>query len=259
MKIDEFFFRDDPFSSLYNLAGVNTVLLTMDIDWAPEYATQTILDLVSSSGLNITAFATHKSPVLLDSEQFVEIGLHPDNTRPDPQYGFTRKISDLLEIYPASQGIRCHRNFFGQNISDLAKASNLKYDASTILWQQPFAQIYRDYNGLVKIPYTWEDGIHLDLQLPLNLDHIDLHKPGLKVFNVHPMLIYLNAPSDELRRQLTKDIKDLTVAPESLFSADIFSGYGMQSFYKDFLAEIVKRKIKTIFMRDIPQLASGHM
>jgi hypothetical protein len=257
MKIDKFFFRDDPFSSLYNLEQVDTVILTMDIDWAPEYATQKVLDLVSSSGLNITAFATHRSPLLLDSEQFVEIGLHPDNTRPHPKYGFTRKISDLLEIYPKSQGIRCHRNFFGQNISDLARASNLKYDASTILWKQPFAQIYLDYNGLVKIPYTWEDGIHLDLNLPLNIEQLDFNSPGLKVFNVHPMLIYLNAPSDELRRRLTRGIKDLTVAPEHLFSSHVFNGYGVQSFYKDFLGEIVSRKIKTIFMRDVAELASG--
>jgi hypothetical protein len=251
------YFHNDPFRSVYNLDGVDTVLLTTDIDWAPDYATEAVLSLVAEAGFNITAYATHPSPLLKASTSFVEIGLHPDNTRPHPEHRFGRKILDLLEIFPDAVGLRCHRNFFGQNISDLAKAAGLKYDLSTFLWQQPFAQAYVDYNGLVKMAYTWEDGIHVDVGQPLELARVDLDSPGMKVLNVHPMLIYLNAPNDQLRRDLTRGIQDLTQAPEALFRDHVHKGYGLRHFYRDLLSELRRRKVRTLFARDVAALAAG--
>lgn len=250
-------FADDPFRSAYNLDGLDTVVLTTDIDWAPDYATAAVLELVAEAGMRITAFATHDSPLLKASTDFVEIGLHPDNTRPDPEHRFARKITDLLEIFPGVVGLRCHRNFFGQNISDLAKAAGLKYDLSTFLWRQPLAQAHLDYNGLVKLCYVWEDGIHVDVNEPLDLARVPLDTPGLKVLNVHPMLIYLNAPDDHLRRRLVRGIADLTKVPESHFAGQIHTGYGLANFYRDLLAELKRRKVRTLFARTVAELAGA--
>lgn len=248
------YFEKDPFSPYYNLNGLETVILTTDIDWAPDYATAAVLELVAEAGFNITAFATHDSPLLKASSEFVEIGLHPDNTRPHPEFGFSRKILELKEIFPDSVGLRCHRNFFGQNISDLAKTAGLSYDISTFLWGQPFAQCYYDYNGLVRMAYVWEDGIHVDLNKPLELEHVKLDQPGLKILNVHPMLIYLNAPNDKLRRDLTRGVADLTSVPASHFSQAIYSGYGLKRFYRDLLAELKRRGVRTLMAKDVAAL-----
>lgn len=245
------YFSGDPFRAYYNLNGLETVVLTMDIDWAPDYATEVVLDLVAQAGMRITAYATHKSSLLKSSTNFVEIGLHPDNTRPDPTHRFSRKLPDLLEIFPDSVGFRCHRNFFGQNISDLAKSCGLRYDLSTFLWNQPFAQVYVDYNGLVRMSYIWEDGIHVDLGEPLDVLGVPLDSPGLKVLNVHPMLIFLNAPDDNLRRGLTKGISDLTTVPKSHFDGHVYTGYGLRDFYRDLLTELKSRGVRTVFARDV--------
>ncbi|MFN9279795.1 MAG: hypothetical protein ACK6DW_08660 [Betaproteobacteria bacterium] len=244
-------FAGDPFRGFYNLDGLRTVVLTTDIDWAPDYATEAVLDLVAQAGMKITAYATHDSTLLKASTSFVEIGLHPDNTRPDPVHRFAQKLPDLMEIFPDAVGLRCHRNFFGQNISDLAKACGLTYDLSTFLWRQPFAQAYVDYNGLVKMSYVWEDGIHVDVGEPLELSRIPLDSPGLKVLNVHPMLIYLNAQDDHLRRRLTKGIADLTTVPRSHFESHLHSGYGLRDLYRDLLAELKRRGVCTVFARDV--------
>jgi peptidoglycan/xylan/chitin deacetylase (PgdA/CDA1 family) len=251
MSSMQHYFKDDSFRDFYNLDGLDTVVLTTDIDWAPDYATEAVLNLVAEAGMKITAYATHDSPLLKASTEFVEIGLHPDNTRPDPVHRFARKLPDLMEIFPDAVGLRCHRNFFGQNISDLAKECGLRYDLSTFLWRQPFAQAHVDYNGLVKMAYVWEDGIHVDVGEPLALDRIGLDSPGLKVLNVHPMLIYLNAPDDHLRRRLTKGIADLTSVPSSHFESGIHTGYGLRDFYRDLLAELKRRGVRTVFARDV--------
>ncbi|WP_212644808.1 hypothetical protein [Delftia sp. PE138] len=251
MKSMHEFFSQDPFRSFYNLDGLDTVVLTTDIDWAPDYATEVVLDMVAQAGMKITAYATHDSALLKASTSFVEIGLHPDNTRPDPVHRFSKKLPDLMEIFPDAVGLRCHRNFFGQNISDLAKACGLTYDLSSFLWRQPFAQAHVDYNGLVKMSYVWEDGIHVDIGEPLDLSRIPLDDPGLKVLNVHPMLIYLNASDDNLRRGLTKGISDLASVPRSHFEGHIYKSYGLRDFYRDLLNELKRRGVKTVFARDI--------
>ena len=248
------YFTQDPFSCFYNLDGFSSVALTTDIDWAPDYAVEATLRLVDAAGFPITAFATHRTAVLRGLGPAVEIGLHPDNTRPDPVHRFSRKLPDLLEMYPEAKGLRCHRNFFGQNISDLATDAGLLYDASMFLWRQPFAQCYVDYNGLVKIPYTWEDGIHVDLNRPLDIAELQLDTPGLKILNVHPMLIYLNAPNDRLRRSACKGITDLAVTPEAHFSDSIFKGYGLARFFADLLSELRRRQVRPVLLRDIAAL-----
>jgi hypothetical protein len=245
------YFEDDPFNAFYNLNGLETVVLTTDIDWAPDFATEAVLELVASAGMCVTAFATHESALLKSSSDFVEIGLHPDNTRPHPEHKFSRKLPDLLEIFPDAKGLRCHRNFFGQNISDLAKLYGLKYDLSMLLWKQPFAQAYIDYNGLIRMSYVWEDGIHVDVGEPLLIEKLPLDSPGLKVLNVHPLLIYLNAPDDHLRRRLCKGITDLTQVPKSYFDGHIHSGYGLRDFYRDLLIELKRRNVRTVFARDV--------
>lgn len=248
------FFENDPFKSLYNLKDLNTVFLTTDIDWAPDYAIESLFELIESNNLKITAFATHKSDLLNQSSEFLEVGLHPDNTRPDLKYGFTKKISDLKDLYPDSVGLRCHRNFFGQNISDLALKSGIKYDMSTFMWKNLFLQVHSDYNGILKLPYYWEDGIHIDLDQPLDVSGVLSNYPGLKILNVHPMFLYLNAPSNALNKNPFRNIDDLTKVSKSYFEEFIFKGYGIRNLFEEVIFEINKKGIKTLHGRDVLKL-----
>ena len=104
---------------------------------------------------------------------WLEVGLHPDNTRPDKEAGLNNKIAVLKEFYPDAVGLRCHRNFFGQNIADLAVRADLKYDISHVLWQKPWCQAFVDQWGLVRASYGWEDGLHCDYNLPFDLGAVD--------------------------------------------------------------------------------------
>lgn len=247
-------FRNDRLRDFYNLDGFTDVCLTTDIDWAPDYANEFVFDIVGSHGYEITAFATHDSPLLKQPPSHVEIGLHPDNTRPDPARGLKDKIAALKDLYPQAVGMRCHRNFFGQNISDLAAQAGLRYDVSNILWNQPFCLSHIDYNGMVRFSYMWEDGIHCDQKVPFHISEVDLDSPGLKILNVHPILIYLNAPDDNYRRAVTRRYSSLANAPKKEIDADVFKGYGIASFWQDLLAYLKSHSVrvhKLAYLTDI--------
>ncbi|MEJ0009686.1 MAG: hypothetical protein WDN72_03665 [Alphaproteobacteria bacterium] len=244
-------FANDPFREFYNLEGTEIVALTTDIDWAPDYAVASLYELVAEFGFKLTAFMTHDDGVSRTAGDWLEIGLHPDHTRPDPERGFPPKLERLKELYPMAKGLRCHRNFFGNNISDIAKKLGLVYDASVLLWRQPFGQAYVDYNGIARMTYCWEDGMHADMKCPMTIDEVRLDTPGLKILNVHPILMYLNAPDDHWRRKVTGRYTDLTRAPKSEIEPHVHTGYGLRSFYRDLLMHLKERNIRTVHCLDI--------
>jgi hypothetical protein len=159
-------------------------------------------------------------------------------------------MQTLKKYYPNAVGMRSHRNFFGQNIADLANQLGLRYDVSLFLWNTPFCQGYIDYNGMIRFAYMWEDGIHLDMGLSLNFHEVQLFSPGMKVLNVHPILIYLNAASEEHRRRVTSRYRDLTSAPRNEVDAEINHDVGLGTVWRALLAWLADNGVRTHCLRD---------
>ena len=247
--------ESDPLSSFYNLNGLQDIILTCDIDWAPDYAIEHVLEIVEPFNCKITMFSTHKSDILLRAPEFVEVGLHPDYTRRHSDSPFEEKIARLKEIYPDAKGTRSHRNFFGQNIADLNKKFGLIYDVSVILWNQPYCQAHLDYNGMVRFSYMWEDGLHLDMGYQLNFDQVNLFAPGLKIMNIHPILIYLNSTSESHRRSVTQRYADLTKAPKSDIDQEVFRGFGIKDLWINLLKMIKDNGIRTHCLSDLANIS----
>ncbi|HHY71902.1 MAG TPA: hypothetical protein GX497_01460 [Bacillus bacterium] len=241
----------DPLLPFYNINGLEKVILTCDIDWAPDFAIEYVMNLVEKYDCKITMFSTHKSELLLNAPEFVEVGLHPDFTRPNNQSGFGEKLFKLKEIYPNAVGTRSHRNFFGQNIADIAKQYDLQYDASVFLWNQPLCQVHKDYNNMLRFSYMWEDGIHLDMGLPFSWESISLSSPGLKIVNIHPILIYLNSVNEQHRRSVTSRYSDLTIASKSEIDVDVNKSYGIRDFWEELLKYINENSISTYTLSDV--------
>ena len=248
------YFNNDPLSQFYNLNELDSVILTCDVDWAPDYAVKSVIELIGKYGFKINIFATHKSEVLQQKFNHVNVGLHPDFTRPSQKDWFDKKILNLKEIYPNSKGMRSHRNFFGQNIGDLAYQAGLKYDVSFFLWNEPYCQAHIDYNGMVRFSYFWEDGIHLDLNKPFDVNSINLDSPGLKILNIHPILFYLNSDSEDHRRAVTSRYSNLTIAPKFEIDRDINRKYGIQNFYKEILNYLKTKNVKTYFLEELTDI-----
>jgi hypothetical protein len=249
-------FSNDPSSSLYNLDGFTSYAITADIDWAPDYAVADLLQIFADAGIKLTCYATHKSSLMQDSAS-LEVGLHPDYTRLSRDNNFFAKLLDLKEIYPDAIGVRSHRNFFGQNTAHMAAQAGLLYDSSVLLWRRPFNQIHRDQWGLYRLTYCWEDGINSDMGLPWTIDQVPITGPGLKIFNLHPIFIYLNCNNDDHRRAIVKDYNDLTKAPEGRLSEQRFSGYGARSFIIDLLKVLKKTNARDYLVKEMVNIAAS--
>lgn len=249
-------FVNDPFRHLYNLDGFESYAMTADIDWAPEFAIEDMLSLFYSADIKITCFATHPSPALSRGSSLIEVGLHPDYTRPDAQRGLAGQLDKLQEIFPESKGVRSHRNFFGQNVAQLAAERGFLYDSSVLLWRQPLCQIHKDQWGLFRLCYSWEDGIQADMRLPWSLDVVPIDSPGLKIFNVHPIFIYLNCPDDNYRRAVVKDYPNLTLAPHDILRGLRFDGYGARRFLTDLLSKLKETRATAYHLKEMVMSAS---
>ncbi len=247
-------FAHDPLRAFYNLDGISDVFLTCDVDWAPEYAIEAVLREVESHGQKLTIFATHDSAVLKNAASWLEVGIHPDFTRKHPAPWFDERVATLKALYPDAVGTRSHRNFFGQNIGDIARANGLQYDVSTFLWNEVFCQAHMDYNGMLRFAYMWEDGIHLDMGMPLDFSAIRLNAPGLKILNVHPILIYLNSQTEAHRRSVTSRYKDLVSAPLHEVQAEVNSAIGIATLWKALLDWLAEHNVRTHCLRDAAKL-----
>ncbi|AMS30171.1 MAG TPA: hypothetical protein DIU09_10685 [Hyphomonadaceae bacterium] len=250
-------FKEDPFAAHYNLERLTSWSLSCDIDWAPDFAVEDLLCLVESFDIPLTAFATHKSDLLQRPPGWLEVGLHPDNTRPHAEHGLKRKVLDLLDLYPDAKGLRAHRNFFGQNIAQMTAEAGLTYDVSVLNWGMPFCQGQFDQYGLARLSYCWEDGVHADLNKPWDLSHVPFNGPGLKIFNVHPIFIYLNCPDDGYRRDVTKGYRNLQDAPFSILKNQVYQGYGARNFLIDILKSMKARQAKAVRLDKLVAEARG--
>lgn len=242
--------NSERFSHLYNLDGLKTVLLTADVDWAPDFAIEFLLSEFEKLGLKLTLFATHDSPILRASPKWCEIGLHPDFTRVSGKEDFRGKFERLLTYYPDAVGTRSHRNLFGQNTCELAAAVGLKYDLSHTQFQVPGCQAFEDQYGLVRASYSWEDGLHCDYEMPMDISGIDFHSKGLKIFNFHPLLFYLNCTTDQDRRQAVQGVGALNQMTESALQPHVRTGRGIQNVARELLTHLKEREVQFLLGRE---------
>ena len=236
--------RESPYARFYNLDGLKEVFLTADVDWAPDYAIEEVLKEVEARGMKMTMFATGDSAVLKAPPSWLEVGLHPDFTRKNGPW-HDERMATLKALYPQAVGMRSHRNFFGQNIADLAKANGLSYDASVIQFNHTLIQASCDYNGMTRFAYCWEDGIHLDMNYGLETSMLTLEAPGMKIINVHPVLMYLNSENDDHRRGVTRRYADLASAQRHELESDRNTQRGIADVWKGMLDDFAARGVRT--------------
>jgi peptidoglycan/xylan/chitin deacetylase (PgdA/CDA1 family) len=179
-----------------NWEGLRTLCITFDVDFAPDYMLDEVLEVLDRYDAPATFFATHKSERLqeLAAGGRHEVGLHPYTGPGTTQGGSLEAIvADLRGAYPDAVGNRFH--VLHHSYRDLVRLGELgfRYDVSTLRFDTPYLlpALHRDL-GLVLLTYAWEDGIAENANVPLVLAAVDVDSPGLKIFNFHPMNVFVN-------------------------------------------------------------------
>ncbi len=221
--------------------------ITLDLDWAPDFVIDFVAGKLLERQVPATWMVTHGSPAvdrLRRHPQLFELGIHP-NFLPGSTHGDqpAAVLRHCLHLVPAATSLRTHS--LVQSTPLLAQVlaqTAITADVSLFLPHTPHLQpVNYRWGGktLVRIPFFWEDDFEMEGAQPgWQLEPGWPLSPGLKVFNFHPIHIYLNSPDLRAYQRIKKHpLQDLTAAE----AADqIEPGRGTRSFFLelvDYLAE----------------------
>lgn len=187
------------------------IYLTFDLDWAREEVVDYTLDILETADVAATIFVTHGGAFLkrMRKNSRLELAVHPNFVPLEPvDYNVQdfmawarKKIEGYKTLVPEANTIRSHGLTQNSRLLDLFKdmgykrESNLLITLSSGLTLLPFYH----WNGLMRVPYFWEDDIHcVEMLRGIYKDwRIEpfVYNNSIKIFNFHPIHIFLNSDS----------------------------------------------------------------
>lgn len=188
-------------------------VVTIDIDWAPDFAIDFVSAYLIERRVHATWFVTHNSPAverLRSNSDLFELGIHP-NFLPGSSHGDTAisVIEHCMNLVPDATSMRTHALFQSTPLlNQFLTSTPVSADVSLFLPHAPQLQPVEHHFGdrvMLRIPYYWEDDLEMmhpdqcwDAESMLGIGH------GFKVFDFHPIHVYLNSvemkPYEALKR-----------------------------------------------------------
>lgn len=232
---------------------MNEFVLTLDVDWAPDFVIESVAAELRSRRVRATWFVTHRSPALealRDEGDLFELGIHP-NFRLSSTQGAEADavVANLLAIVPEAVSVRSHGLVqSGDLIGMLATRTPLERDASTFLPELPHLRPVTQWRSgvpFVRVPFFWADDHEMQKPDPVWTLTRFLKVPGLKVFDFHPLLVYLNLAGIGPYEDLKRECENLTRADRALVDRYRQAGEGAGSLFRD-LVEHLERAGSTV-------------
>ena len=211
----------------------DAIVLTLDIDWACDAVLADCIELVEASGAPATWFVTHDTPLLerLRVNNKFELGIHPNfNPLLDGKEGNAERIiDDILTIVPEAVSVRSHSMVQSSRLVDLFLRKGLHFDCNHFIPEQSGITLkpWRLWNGMVKVPHFWEDDAECIYKSGTPIVDL-LKRDGIKVFDFHPIHVFLN--TEDLSRY--DQTRTLHTTPTALLKHR-FSGVGTRTFLLD--------------------------
>jgi len=211
---------------------VNSVCITIDVDWAPEPVLADTVELLDTRGLKATFFATGPSQVLeAAASRKHEVGLHPSyQDNPNPQLA----LSKLKQLWPEAKGVRAHGLASSSALLKMYVEAGLEYNCDFFVPDQEILQPYLRLNRLVCLPFCWEDDVHFRSDSPFQIDFLGIERNGLLIYSFHPVHIYLNTNSDATYRTAKPSYQD----PQGLLMRRA-RGKGVRTLFLDLLDRLI--------------------
>jgi hypothetical protein len=177
------------------------LFLTFDIDWACDDVLNDTITLVERAGVPATWFVTHETPVLqrLRENPLFELGIHPNfNFLLEGDFRSGKSAQEVLDrvlrVVPEAKSVRSHSVTQNSRLLDLFAVKGLTHDCNHHIpgYAGILLKPWVLWNGLNRVPYFWAD----DLAFRMPDDGSTMKKisdePGLKVFDFHPIHVFLN-------------------------------------------------------------------
>jgi hypothetical protein len=224
-------------------------VLTLDIDWAPDFIITKVANILIAKNVKATWFLTHTSPIitnLLDKPDLFELGIHP-NFMPTSTQGNNQEeiLAHCLSLVPNVESMRTHSLMQSTPLlNKILQKTNIKRDSSIYLPHlegiHPVSYWWKG-KKIIRYPIFWEDDLEMDRpDACWTLQDLKIFKSGLKVFNFHPIHIFLNSHDMSLYSK-AREKKDLLKIIPSDLSPSSLSYPGSGSLF----LEIVDRLAST--------------
>jgi peptidoglycan/xylan/chitin deacetylase (PgdA/CDA1 family) len=238
----------------------NTICFTVDVEWAAKEVLADLRRLFDEHGVRATFFVTHEGVEVPGHER----GLHPNFRRNGDSYKRmltlhggefsladddinAHLVSNTLAFAPEAKGLRTHSLYYDSTLLPLYQRLGLEYDCS---YQMPLVSGLRPFwkpHEIVEIPTYYAD--HFDIMTGatgFDLAGLALERPGLKVFDFHPNIVFINANSDAAYTAT----KGFYHNPERLLAAK-HDGKGVRTLLLDLLEAVRTRELPTATVGEV--------
>ena len=239
---------------------IESVLLTLDVDWAPDFVIDFVAGQLISRGVRATWFVTHLSPAIIrlrEHRELFELGVHP-NFLPGSAHGDTPKaiLRHCMTLLPEAISVRTHALVQSTPlIEQILTQTPIRVDVSLFLPRAPFlrpVEYQRRGRTLLRVPYYWEDDFEMERLEPWwRLAPLLAIGDGLKVFDFHPIHIYLNSADLGPYRLLKSRVPRLPEATPREANACVQKGEGAQTLFAQVIDHLAEsggsRRIEDIY------------
>jgi len=182
---------------------INEHILTFDLEWAPDFAIEFVANELIQKKIKSTWFITHDSIAIrnLQNNPLFNFGIHP-NFLPNSTHGETIKeiMKNLMDIIPNPKSIRTHGLFQSSYLYRiLVREYGIEIDSSILMPEIPNLvphTVFFEHEGkpLIRFPIFWEDDIEMyNPYRSWDLKNSKYNVDGMKVYNFHPLHIWLNS------------------------------------------------------------------
>ena len=218
-----------------------SVYITMDMDWANDGVIADTITLVETLEIPVCFFVTNQTPMLekLRSHPLFTLGIHPNflpQLNGQTEKSFAETLKEMHELVPEARVIRCHALADATPI--LAEAQKRGFLADMNLFI-PFSSGVRlkpfsHFTGLRRLPFFYEDDAWAaETDAPSPESHLTSGGDTLRIFNFHPIHLYLNMEKMERYNRAKPYYHEFEkLAP--------FVNHGPDMGARDFLTALVK-------------------
>ena len=237
----------------------NTICFSVDEEWAAGAVLDDVRTLFDSSGITATFFVAQERVHVPGHER----GIHPNFRRDGDSYRLldnagsksdgeilSHIVKRTMSFAPEAKGVRSHSLHYDSTLLPVYERFGIEYDSS---YRMPLVTTLRPFwiqNNVLEIPTFYAD--YFDIvagATGFDARRLKLDQPGLKVFDFHPNLIYLNAKDEETYRSTKSYYRD----PDRLL-ASRYRGRGVRTLLLEILEIITTRKIPTMTLGTVNQL-----
>lgn len=215
------------------------IYLTIDFDWAPDYAIEMTATQLAKCNTKATYFITHKTDIIHELRDLGHtLGIHPNfQNIENNEFAILQEVERLLKIVPDATDIRMHGLIQSTKILDLIfeKFSQIRNDYSIFL--ENSHEVHKTSwklknRDVSRITYNWEDDIAMRRKFPWDISQVH---GALNILDFHPIHIYLNSSDMNNYQQLKSELDQtpLQSAPKLLVNKYVNHYHGARTFFNN--------------------------